>query len=826
MPPKSTTRKATSGGTRVGRQGPKQATCKTCSACRQKKVKCSGARPKCDECISHDTDCLYPRDARREPRPSRARLQTLEATMSAMLEHMKTSGISAPGLEDAIRAGTADLATELQSERGEEEAGRIATPESTPSVHLPTPTASSITFSELPRSFGDSPVTVGQLSTYSAPSVTNQQAEYQGTQQMDREPAAAFRSPLPTNPQPRAQNPTCQRVADEDEVQTNSLSPCEARVAGVFHEHGRVTSVHGLSGIINPTRRALHKENISKVSRKGEVAVSSSKARLISNAILQKQRENRLFRQPQQSIDLDGCEPELARHLIDLHFNRHYCAYIITYRPAILDSIANGGPWVNKLLLNSIYYNSSLYSDRIRLRSSQNDPESVGSRFYDRFSQLLVEAMGKPSIPSAVALLLTSATLVAQGKVSAGWTLSGTAYRMIIDLGCHMMLAADYQEVGSQSSAQALQKDIDCEMRKRLYWGAYCMDVTQSLFLGRQCSFATTEARVPLQLLDTFEELEEWTPYVDPTENGVQPAQYSPQPTYAISNFSCSVKLMQIGALVSDLYGISTVGYRTEVVLEKKAAIETQLENWVRARPEHLVFDPDGDNVPPPHQVTPYTTFHTLRILLYRAFMEEGHLRRHSDASAKHLSEQECIASALMIEKYIRAYRNTFTLRRAPFLMSYAIYSAVSIILPQERHDRGHFTDLIAFFWTCLGELQHGCNSGLKKPLSVLRDMAREFQLSAKERAPSMATEGLDFTLDESFFPQLPLATPSVDNDVYSAAQYLHEMNGQQGGMGGGDGFETGTESMTPGLMNFLNDQEWDISQNTLYGLFAPTQSF
>jgi hypothetical protein len=213
--------------------------------------------------------------------------------------------------------------------------------------------------------------------------------------------------------------------------------------------------------------------------------------------------------------------------------------------------------------------------------------------------------MGKPSIPSAVALLLTSATLVAQGKVSAGWTLSGTAYRMIIDLGCHMMLAVDYQEVGSQSSAQMLQKDIDYEMRKRLYWGAYTTDVTQSLFLGRQCSFATTEARVPLQLLDTFEELEEWKPYVDPTETGQLQPPYNPQPTYAISNFTSCVKLMQIGALVSDLYGISTVGYRTEVVLEKKNNIETQLENWVRSQPEHLVFDPDGDNIPPPHQVTP-----------------------------------------------------------------------------------------------------------------------------------------------------------------------------------------------------------------------------
>jgi hypothetical protein len=188
----------------------------------------------------------------------------------------------------------------------------------------------------------------------------------------------------------------------------------------------------------------------------------------------------------------------------------------------------------------------------------------------------------------------------------------------------------------------------------------------------------------------------------------------------------------------------------------------------------------------------------------------------------KKVSEQECIKSALVIEKHIRAYRKTFTLRRAPLLLSYAIYSAVAIILPQERHDRGHFTDLIAFFWTCLGELQHGCNVGLKKPLSVLRNMAREFQLSAKERGP-MNSQNLDFsTLDESFFPQLPLATPSTNGDVYPHSQYMHDVNTQQSF----DQLGMMNDAGDSGLMNFLNDQEWNLSQNTLYGLFAPTQSY
>ena len=484
-----------------------------------------------------------------------------------MLNHMKASGVSAPELEDALRSSNLSLEDELRHEQANANDMQLVTPDPAGPVPLPTPAASTTSFNEALLVYGESPLNLGDS-------------------------------------QPESLEPPMDASGEGGETDNNSLSPCEARVAGVFHEHGRVSSVHGLAGIMNPTRRALHKENINKVCRKGGAAVSGSRARLISNAILQKQREYLLYRQPQQSVDLDGCEPDLAKHLISLHFNRHHCFYLITYRPAIMESIATGGPWVNKLLLNAIYYNSSLYSERQGIRASNNDPESVGSRFYDRFCQLLIEELGRPSIPSAVALLLTSATLVAQGRVSAGWSLSGTAYRMIIDLGCHMMLGPDYQEVNSASGPQMLQKDIDNEMRKRLYWGAYITDVTQSLYLGRQCSFATTEARVPLQLLDTFEELEEWKPYVDPAGSVPHPLPYDPQPVYSVSSFTACVRLMQVGALVSDLYGISTVSFSTDVVLGKKTKIESQLQTWIDTLPGHLRFDPDGTTIPTPHKIT------------------------------------------------------------------------------------------------------------------------------------------------------------------------------------------------------------------------------
>jgi hypothetical protein len=205
-------------------------------------------------------------------------------------------------------------------------------------------------------------------------------------------------------------------------------------------------------------------------------------------------------------------------------------------------------------------------------------------------------------------------------------------------------------------------------------------------------------------------------------------------------------------------------------------------------------------------------------------------LRRHSNVEAKALSERECIASAMNIEKHIRLYRKTFTLRRAPFLLSYAIYSAVAIILPQERHDRGHFTETIAFFWACLGELQHGCNFGLKKPLSVLKDMAREFQLSVQECGSAINPQPDMGSLDRSFFPELALGNVEMDQSFYMIDQYPGDRSAQplqdHSAHTMMDHFGRVNDMATSPGMNFLNDQEWHLSQNTLYGLFAPTQMY
>ena len=148
MPPKRhMPSNSTHGHARIRRATQKSATCKTCSTCRQKKIKCSGVRPHCDECRANNLECIYPRDARREPRPSRALLQNLEATMSAMLHHVRSSGQSTPALEDALRSTAQAIEYESAGDGRAHHEQAPATPESPFAVPLPTP-ASTITASD------------------------------------------------------------------------------------------------------------------------------------------------------------------------------------------------------------------------------------------------------------------------------------------------------------------------------------------------------------------------------------------------------------------------------------------------------------------------------------------------------------------------------------------------------------------------------------------------------------------------------------------------------------------------------------------------------
>lgn len=547
-------------------------------------IRCDGVRPVCRSCTIAQKPCHYPHDARRQRRSAAPTAQDLEAKIGLLWHHIKTLQHS-DHIPDPLQDDLSDVLTtrggpSRLGQRPDEPIGVSSSPADT----------------SLPSRDAEAPDEVRGVFESAR---QHQQVHEEGL----------WNEPLTTTVAASESVNGSQVLqsmvsnSDEHPKTASGPSPSEAQVVGVIDQDG-VVSVHGLSSIHHQsaclTNAEQHRDNTSK-----SPADELSSARLISNATFHRQRENLLYRQPKHQPDLDGVDPELAKHLLDLHWNRQHYAYMLSYRPAVMDSLFSNGPYCNKLLLNAIYYSSSLFSSRSSLLSNANDPQSAGDRFYDRFRALLGYEIVRPSIPTAVGLLLCGATLVSHGRSSAGWILCGTAYRMIVDLGCHMHTD---RRMATADSDKNLRSELEREMRKRLYWGAFLTDATQSMYLGRAPAMDLSDARVPLLLLDTYEEFEEWTPYIDPSPEAANTyiPFYSPRPAYAISTFYAMARLFQLSSKISrTFYSIQSVGHSAKTLKTMKQEIESGLLQWKTSLPQHLQFDPSTDMTPPPHQITP-----------------------------------------------------------------------------------------------------------------------------------------------------------------------------------------------------------------------------
>lgn len=330
---------------------------------------------------------------------------------------------------------------------------------------------------------------------------------------------------------------------------------------------------------------------------------SAARDRLISQAALSRQKEINLCSNPSitANIDFDGIPMNLAMHLLDLHWSRLHLIYLQSYRPAIIDSLISNGPYVSKLLLNAIYLQSSLYSDREGLRLESQDPRTTGMAFYKRFKTLVAECIDEPSMPTVLGLLICGTCLVPYGKQSAGWVYCGMAYRMMVDLGYHLNIPKMPQE-GAKFGLSA----TDIEIRRRIYWGAYVSDKYQSLWIGRAPAVRESDSNTPEEFLDSFDEMAQWTPYMDPEAGSLSLGilTYQPRPCYAISTFQSLLRLSIIAAQVIDnLYSVKSATTLQSILLQKKRELTARLSDWIDNLPRHLHFDPDKDNTLPPHQL-------------------------------------------------------------------------------------------------------------------------------------------------------------------------------------------------------------------------------
>jgi hypothetical protein len=357
-------------------------------------------------------------------------------------------------------------------------------------------------------------------------------------------------------------------------------------------------------------------------------------------------------------------------HLLSLHWNRQHHSFLITYRPAFMRDMACDGPYFSKLLLNAIYFGASKFSNRPEVRRDPNDVRTAGWTFRMRVKELLGRALDRSEITTIQALLVMTSSLFALGdERSAAWLYSGTAFRMIIDLGMHV-------DATMLPNMRRLS-DEDLEIRRRVFWGAFVVDKIQSLYQGRPASLQDFDTKVSLSFLDNYEELEEWEPFA---YSDVQ--SYPGSPAYSVSTFTQLCKLSLIlNGILSKVYSERSSARSPDELLATLKTLDLQLKSWHDAIPDHLRFNPSTNQItPPPHVVSLLALYNVLLILLHRPFVAEGHLHT-TDLSVAIASFNTCTVAANRIIQLLQAYDHTYSIRRAPYLISYATYVAATIFV-------------------------------------------------------------------------------------------------------------------------------------------------
>ncbi|KAF1972047.1 hypothetical protein BU23DRAFT_469545 [Bimuria novae-zelandiae CBS 107.79] len=461
-------------------------------------------------------------------------------------------------------------------------------------------------------------------------------------------------------------------------------------------------------------------------------------------------------------LDFDGIEPEMGLHLLSLHWNRQHHSFLITYRPAFMRDMACNGPYFSKLLLNAIYFSAAKFSPRHELRREADNVRTAGWRFRERVRELLGGALDRSDITTIQALLIMTNSLFALGdERSAAWLYAGLAFRMIVDLGMHV-------EAPKLTSHRKFS-DEDSEIRRRVFWAAFVVDKIQSLYQGRPVTIKESDTLVPIKFLDSFEEFEPWTPLA---YSALPSVAYPGSPSYTVSTFRYLCKLSVIlSDILSTIYTERSFNNTPGELVAKLETIKSRLSKWYNALPEHLhsnVLEPL--TTPPPHVLNLHALYHVLVILLHHPFIADGH-HYHKSRSVSANSLRACATAANSIVLLVRAYDKAFSVRRAPYLISYATYMAATIYV-RIAAKREPGSDAHKNLGTCLAVFNENqqTNSAVRRANALVQNLMKRLGV----RVPSDSKIHIDKNQREGTSADRPNA---AQNNPPDQEPSLHDLD-------------------------------------------------
>ncbi|KAJ5670603.1 uncharacterized protein N7477_005966 [Penicillium maclennaniae] len=380
-------------------------------------------------------------------------------------------------------------------------------------------------------------------------------------------------------------------------------------------------------------------------------------------------------------LDFDEVDPEIGMRLLSIYWSRQLYTAQIIYRPAFMRDMACGGPYFSKLLLNAIFFTVSKHCLRPEIRSDPEDITTAGWKYRQRFTELLRDNFDKSEITTLQALLIMSNSLFSRcDERSLSWLYAGNAFNMIIDLGLHVLPSSN------KLSAEGL------EVRKRVLWGAYSIDKIQCLYQGRPPLLRQINFKASLNFLDEYDELDS---FQDISYNSVHHG-----PALPSLNVSLLTKLCELSTITErilcEFYSESHSMNQSQSQKISKD-INSDLSKWRRSLPPQLdyLLHP-SESVPLPQSFCLLALSNVLIILSQRSLFT-GHNRPPNNATA-YESVNICTTAANQIVQILRDYSQNFSIRTAPYMLSYATYISATIharIVAQKGRNSNSFQSLM-----------------------------------------------------------------------------------------------------------------------------------
>ncbi|PTU17030.1 hypothetical protein P175DRAFT_0446999 [Aspergillus ochraceoroseus IBT 24754] len=666
-----------------------------CVPCRESKIRCDGASPRCHNCERKGKSCKYQHGDDKRKVSLRAATELFSARIDQLCQFIYDHGLDPPAMKLEDELGINRVLETLRIPHG---LARRKDPPTSDKQHVPVCHRQSSTKENpvedapLSQNISETPYPASAAKNTIRDAISLLGFQYpQSTWDLAFPPAESLDYSLYANI--TGGHPLLSDTSfSPDSLQ---LSPDVAQQPGALTLYGQTQNdkdEESDSGEEDEAEKDVieqisHRIGTLKIAGDGHLRFygATSNLNLVDvSATQQRQRPDaRTVRHDGQDIlnHLRVGQPvdqALEDHLLELYFTwQNSSTYVVDkdmymiarskWRDELDDT-----PFYSEVLTNAMCAIGSAFEARYHA-TFITFPKSLAEFFADRAKALLEIELDSPCVATVQALVILSCHEGSSNRDARGWLYSGMSMRLAFDLGLHLDMTP-YVEKGDLSTVEA-------DVRRLAFWGSYCADHFWGFYLGRPFRMNAGDITVSKAASDLIAKKEgTWRPYGLSVKSAIF-SRGLKNPNELISR-QFAVLWEIISPLGHILYGRSDIPRHD---LQRLCYRVTEdLFSWKANLASTLDIDLADDSAPKlPHLLMLHMQYHQIVLFAHRPWVSKSYIQPRSPRQGPgyHHARKMCIESSIAIARLLHIYEKHYTFRRMNNQVVAMIFSAALMLL-------------------------------------------------------------------------------------------------------------------------------------------------